>query len=695
MTITTAPPASRAPALPTPRSRTSFAVLLSLLALLAALTQPPGARAAAGESTARSVQAGAIAAGSYSTCVLRGGGQVGCWGAGDHGQLGNGQTNGDNAGALSVSGLDSATQIAFGAIHGCAVRSDRRLVCWGGNERGQLGTGQASIGTDQTTPVLVPGIDDATAVTTMNSGTCVLHAGGTVSCWGDNDGGEVGQPIDTSNLPSSAYIGTPQRIPGLSDVVALDAGWWHVCAIKRNGTVWCWGFNGDGQLGQPMDASSPAAQRFSTPVQVPGVADAIGISGGVYQTCVLREGGVVDCMGSDGAGEAGTGTFTATSSPELRRVVGLDASPVVQVSVGMQVGCALQATGTVRCWGSDVAGSLGNDSALQSSPTPVVVHDLTASAISVDRHTVCALSRSRSISCWGDDAWSNLGNGGDFEGNSPGVAGVVEATSPYGQVASPQPAVTLQTGSGAAATATLTVRNDGPDPVSPVVQVATDRDLELGATLPSEVDGSGDHGATWRPGVIAPGATATVDVPVSATASGPGTVRVTIVGADALDPRRPFGRGPFVDGQRASATAEFTVAPPGPTPAPTPAATPAPTPAVPTPTPAPAPAPVPLAALDPRTTLTLARPNSCHRAGRPLRIVITPPRGTSVRSATAARKGRRATPITGALTGAVRIPATVRRALESAPSRRPKLVVAVTLSDGRTATRELTVRRCS
>jgi hypothetical protein len=218
--------------------------------------------------------------------------------------------------------------------------------------------------------------------------------------------------------------------------------------------------------------------------------------------------------------------------------------------------------------------------------------------------------------------------------------------------------------------------------------VSTDRELRLG-TLPEDVDGSGDHGATWRPGTIAAGATASVEVPVSATASGAGTIRLTVVGADALDPRRPFGRGPFVDAQRASATSVFTVASAAPSPTATPTAQPA---AQPSPTPAPT--SVPLAAVDPRALVALARPAACHRRGTRLRVVFTAPAGTAIRSATAARKGRRATALTGTLRGTVRLPLAISRAVEGRPGTKRTLVIAVVLTDGRTVTRELTIRTC-
>ena len=682
-----------------PLRRLTAAALLLLAAMLLAAAHPPVAGAAGGESKLRATQAGAVAAGDYSSCVLRGGGHVGCWGASDHGQIGDGSNLGDNAGARSTSGIDDAIQIAASGIHACAIRANRHVSCWGGDQSGQLGDGPATSPTgDRLSPVDVVGIDDATAVTALNAGTCVLRASGNVSCWGANDAGQLGQPLST------ASTNAPADVAGLTGAVAVDAGWYHVCAVKGDGTVWCWGYNADGETGQPIDNSSNDAQRVTTPKQVPGITTAVGVSAGVYQTCILLSDGSIRCMGSDAIGEAGLGAATATSSAVPQAVTGLGGK-AVQVTVGMQVACALMETGAVRCWGNDRSGQLGDGHPADQSASPVTVPGLTASAVSISRHTLCAIKRNTDVVCWGDDTWGNVGNGNPVDGEptySVTPQTVVGATSPYGLVAqaSLELAAPATAADGSTATTTLTVRNAGPDRARPSVELNIGTGLGFGE-LPLGVDAGDAHTALWRPASIPAGESATISLPL--VASGPGAapvVRASIVGDDALNPLRPLARGPLLASQTAQATIAVTDKP------------------APTPTPAAGGTPqsgstgaagsgatgsgadagttrTPLAALDPAKLIALAKPKACRSNGAPLRVVFTLPAGATIRAATAAVKGKASAPFSGKLSGAVRLPRKVERAIDASARSSVKVVVAVTLTDGRTTTRTLSVRRCS
>jgi hypothetical protein len=183
-------------------------------------------------------------------CV-RGSGSVACWP----------QVNFDDGGisaypAAMVPGLSDAVDLSVSAEHACAVRATGTVVCWGANFASQLGDGTTSTAY---TPVTALGIADAIAVATASQGeTCVLHKGGTVSCWGSNTQGQLGNG-GTTDSP------TPVSVIGATGVTAIAGGAFHLCMIKSGGGVWCWGANYQGQLGDGT------TNNASIPVQVKGL----------------------------------------------------------------------------------------------------------------------------------------------------------------------------------------------------------------------------------------------------------------------------------------------------------------------------------------------------------------------------------------------------------------------------------------
>ena len=133
--------------------------------------------------------------------------------------------------------------ISAGTRHTCAAYASGSVSCWGDNENGQLGDGEFGSNLYSTVPVAVLGISDAVAVAVGWEHSCALHGTGEVSCWGDNSHGEVGsgQTDDTVPLPAKAV--------GIDDAVSVTAGHWHTCALRLTGGIYCWGADHDGQLG--------------------------------------------------------------------------------------------------------------------------------------------------------------------------------------------------------------------------------------------------------------------------------------------------------------------------------------------------------------------------------------------------------------------------------------------------------------
>ena len=247
-----------------------------------------------------------------------------------------------------------------------------RVWCWGANDAGQLGIGASSPAVCNgypcsPSPVRVPGVHDAVAIALGTSSSCALLADGKVQCWGDNTYGQLGNGTvtgpDTCTAFATPCSTAPAPVPGLHGIVGIAAGGISVCALSSAGTVECWGDNLDGQLGDGSTGGPNVCNGFfpcsSTPAAVVGLTSVRALGDG---TCLLSRKHGVECWGTNGNGELGIGTDTGPQTcvggPCATSAVAVPslASGVDQVSGT----CALLADGTVRCWGSNISGQLGN-----------------------------------------------------------------------------------------------------------------------------------------------------------------------------------------------------------------------------------------------------------------------------------------------------------------------------------------------
>jgi alpha-tubulin suppressor-like RCC1 family protein len=263
----------------------------------------------------------AVTGGEKHACLLRAGGVAYCWGNNDDEQLGSGVPGAGNSGAPArvVDAPDHLKFIGSGATssHTCAIRDDDQVVCWGlNNHTGQLG---APTFNDLRSPnaLLVDNVSDATRVATGQDHSCALRKGGTMRCWGANDFGQVG-----FGTPAPAIAEKIAKdVPGITDAVALSLGDQRTCIVHATGKVSCWGNNPNGALG----AGAADAGTYSvTPVEVAGITDAEDVALGVGFSCVLRKGGKVSCWGVDDKGQLGSGPADAGAySSTPIEVVGL------------------------------------------------------------------------------------------------------------------------------------------------------------------------------------------------------------------------------------------------------------------------------------------------------------------------------------------------------------------------------------
>jgi alpha-tubulin suppressor-like RCC1 family protein len=262
----------------------------------------------------------AVTAGEVHVCALLSGGTVDCWGANGNGQIGQGTTSGSYSSPRSVSGLSNVTALAAGQLHTCALLQGGTVECWGDNEFGELGNGTTTGPSTcvsgygcATTPVAVSGLSGVTSIAAGDAHTCALLQGGTVECWGNNAAGQLG----TGSVASST---TPVAVTGLSGTVtAIAAGVADTCALMQNGTVQCWGDDIHGQLGNgsttaPTSCGGVLEPCSKTPVTVTGVANATALTVGEYHACVVVSGGSVQCWGYNADGELGQGTTTGPST---------------------------------------------------------------------------------------------------------------------------------------------------------------------------------------------------------------------------------------------------------------------------------------------------------------------------------------------------------------------------------------------
>jgi alpha-tubulin suppressor-like RCC1 family protein len=293
-----------------------------------------------------------LATGWLHACAVRATGSVVCWGYNAFGGLGNGSFLQSNV-PVPVSGLSSVIDLDAGLYHVCAVRQDGSVACWGYNASGQLGRGDF-VG-QSNVPVNVPGITTAVGIDAGTSHTCVERADATLTCWGENLAGQLGNGTTTN-------ASSPVAVPGLTNVAEVAAGGNSTCALLTDGSVRCWGLGAQGQLGNAANLDS------SSPVTVSALGDAVAVGLGETHACAVHVDGSVSCWGAGGAGQLGNGGNTSSNVPVA--VSGL--ADAAAVTGGNSHTCALRDSGGVACWGLGRFGQLGDGEAWSTTPVDVV-----------------------------------------------------------------------------------------------------------------------------------------------------------------------------------------------------------------------------------------------------------------------------------------------------------------------------------
>ena len=362
----------------------------------------------------------AVGVGSGHSCALRANGTVACWGSNTAGQLGDGSTT-DRLTPVTVTGLNDAVHLGIGDQHGCAVRATGAVQCWGAQSDGRLGNGTAALGF-QASPVTVAGVVDAIAVGPGQGHTCALRATGQVLCWGANHSGQIGNGV----------VGSPQLVPvavtGLTGAVAIMAGFHGNCALRGDGAVLCWGANSDGSGGTDPHVANPIA----TATVVNGISGAIAISMGTRHTCALRADGTVFCWGGNAIGQLGNGTLDTGFAPHPTPALVPGLTGVVALGAGGAWTCARRVDGTMSCWGRNVEGQLGNGTTTNALAPAVVsgfAGSISARGVVAGTAHACARRADGTAACWGQN---DLGQAGDGSTTDALVPVVVHGLSNVG-----------------------------------------------------------------------------------------------------------------------------------------------------------------------------------------------------------------------------------------------------------------------
>ncbi|MFT3693183.1 MAG: hypothetical protein QM831_08580 [Kofleriaceae bacterium] len=330
---------------------------------------------------------GAIAAGGNTSCAIANG-KLSCWGDGENGQLANG-ANDDHNTPVAITTPADALNVSLGDDFVSVTLVDGTVWSSGDNNRGRLGDSGVEQGTNTFVKTAIG--QDVTSIAAHSGHACAVDTAHAGWCWGYDYDGEFFDFDSTEHY---------SPISSVSSVVKMAVGEDHTCALTTQNQIVCVGYNGWGQLGDGKRTSEPTPQDTMA-------TDATAVFAGGYETCVLHADKSTSCAGNGTSGQLGDGGqgFVDTLTPNT------GFTNVVKMSQSENVSCALDAAGAVRCAGIDYYSQLGDESGYRSS-IPVLVHNLPpAIDLSVGVNTGCAALGAAGAMCWGYGADGQLGTG--------------------------------------------------------------------------------------------------------------------------------------------------------------------------------------------------------------------------------------------------------------------------------------------
>jgi len=338
-----------------------------------------------------------IAMGWYHACAIAATGQTYCFGMNDAGQLGGGQVD---VGWAEVAGGLSFSQVALGYWHTCGLVGAGSAYCWGDDFfLSRLGDGGS---VSSSSPVSVAGGHTFHEIAANVDHTCALDAGGQAYCWGFGWQGQLG-------TGDSADINVPTPVAGGIAFVHLVAGHLFSCGLTAQGQAYCWGDNSSGQLGD----SSATMRR--TPVPVAGGMAFTALASGSDHVCGLTSLGGTYCWGKNDGGQLGVGDTLNRAYPVAA------STPVAFFALtgGGRHTCGFTATGAAYCWGANESGQLGDGTWVSRTRPVAVSGGLLFAQVRAGASTTCGLTSAGRVYCWGYNFFGRILNSGTTYNPAP------------------------------------------------------------------------------------------------------------------------------------------------------------------------------------------------------------------------------------------------------------------------------------
>ncbi|RLT29548.1 MAG: hypothetical protein DWI54_07535, partial [Chloroflexi bacterium] len=349
-------------------------------------------------------------------------------------------------------------QITTGLSHSCAILTDGMVKCWGYNANGELGLGDTSSrGTDaDDMGVNLAAIDlgtgsdgvkfTAKALSGGDSHTCAILSDDSLKCWGLNASGQlgIGNLLSKGDARNEMGNNLPKVNLGTGKTAKfVSAGVAHTCAILNDDTLKCWGANTSGQLGYGDTVALSAPSAAVVPFENGRTVRAV--SAGIAHTCVILDGNSVHCWGNNADGQLGLENATALNAPSANPVnLGADLT-ATQISSRGDHSCAILNDGSVKCWGNNLKGQLGQNNAnsllanigtaadQMGDNLPAITLGDGRTALSITTSNLatagsssfgntCVILDDYTVKCWGANALFQLGRGTGPTTSSTGVA---------------------------------------------------------------------------------------------------------------------------------------------------------------------------------------------------------------------------------------------------------------------------------
>ncbi|TVY09045.1 RCC1 domain-containing protein [Paenibacillus cremeus] len=373
----------------------------------------------------------AVAAGNNHSVALRDDGVVFTWGDNTFGQLGDASYDPELKPKRITDNMPPVVSIASGANHVIAITKDRDMIAWGDNSSGQLGLGGNSIGGSINSRMYVSGLRNMKSVAAGSNFSLALKDDGVVYAWGSNASGQLGTPFIRN------ISGEPGYLVGLGEVKAIAAGNSHAIILTKDGDVYTWGANAFGQLGLGnYDKTNTLTNKIAD------LSHVVSIAAGSFYSMAVKDDGSVWTWGNNAMGQLGDGTTTTKTVPTQVPRFSLNASqPLAGSTINYtnELGTSpLSAgdsftqvikNGKVWSWGENTYGQLGNGSSItKNSPQPLDSLSDAAQIAAGTSHSV-VLQRNGTVVSWGLNYSGQLGDGGTASKSTPAaVPGLTDVT---------------------------------------------------------------------------------------------------------------------------------------------------------------------------------------------------------------------------------------------------------------------------